>query len=77
MGAASQIENVGVKPTVSVAAAPHDAVGGRDAQLDAAIAKAIELVVARDEQLLAAAEEREHAAAIAASLHARKHWSQA
>ena len=40
------------------------------------VAKALELVAARERRLLAE-EERERAAAIAAGLHAHKHWSKA
>ena len=48
MDSGAALENRGLRPTVHVEAAPHDAMRGRDALLEAAIAQANELVAASE-----------------------------
>ena len=48
MDSGGALENRGLRPTVHVEAAPHDAMRGRDALLEAAIAQANELVAASE-----------------------------
>ena len=80
-GSSPELENYGVAPMRRVEATPQDAVAGRDAQLEAAVAKAVELVEERIRvEEAEEAEEAERARARrevggAEGARRRKHWS--
>ena len=68
------IENYGVAPDVVVEATPHDAMAGRDAQLEAALEEAAKLCAAWEAAERARAGDGEHDRGLAAS-GGRRHWS--